>query len=93
MIRRSLVSSCLRRSGRDRREDRLHVQFNLKNKKTSDLAIEWAIEWFDSAGFRIDVPHNWKATKLVGQGFETIARTAPTPEAAGFRLGVRKHRR
>ena len=74
----------------ERRENRLFVQFNLRNTKSSNLPIEWAIEWFDASGFRIDTPHHWTPAALGGKGYETISCTAPTPGASGFRLGVRK---
>jgi len=74
----------------ERRDDRLFVQFNLRNTRSSNLAIEWAIEWFDASGFLIDTPHRWEPASMGGKGYKTITRTAPTPEAAEFRLGVRK---
>ena len=73
-----------------RENDRLFVQFNLRNTRSSNLEIEWAIEWFDQAGFRIDTPTHWQPAAMGGKGFKTISQTAPTPAASGFRLGVRK---
>lgn len=74
----------------ERRDGKLFVQFNLRNTRSSNLAIEWAIEWFDASGFKIDTPRRWQPAALGGKGFETITQTAPTPEASSFRLGVRK---
>lgn len=74
----------------ERRDGRLLVQFNLRNTRSSNLAIEWAIAWFDGSGFRIDVPEHWTPAALGGKGYETVTRTAPTPEASSFRLGFRK---
>lgn len=74
----------------ERRDGRLHVQFNLRNTRSSNLAIEWAIAWFDGSGFRIDVPEHWTPAAIGGKGYETVTRTAPTPEASSFRLGFRK---
>ena len=39
---------------------------------------------------RIDMPEHWTPAALGGKGYETIRRTAPTPEASSFRLGFRK---
>lgn len=67
---------------------RLHVQFELHNKKTRDLAFEYAVSWRDPAGFAIDTPWHWKPMSIVGQGFRTIAVTGPTPEASQWELHV-----
>jgi uncharacterized protein YcfL len=74
----------------ERRDGRLHVQFNLRNKRASRLPIEWRILWLDAAGFLIDSPGGWTPVVLGGKGFEPIARTAPTPEASGYRMMFRK---
>lgn len=74
----------------ERRDDRLFVQFNLRNTRSSNLEVEWALEWFDASGFRIDIPRNWRPAAMGGKGYQTITQTAPTPAATGFRLGVRK---
>jgi len=73
-----------------RREDRLFVQFDLHNKTNSNLSVEWALEWRDDQGFKIDAPENWRPLQLGGRGYETITATAPVPQASTFRLGVRK---
>ncbi len=74
----------------ERRDGRLFVQFDLKSTRSSNLAFEWSLEWFDASGFRIDAPKHWTPISLGGMGFETLSQTAPSPEASGFRLGVRK---
>ena len=73
-----------------RRDERLHVQFDLKNTTNQNLDIEWAIEWLDDDLMKVDWPENWRPTTVGGQGYETIAQTAPIPEASSFRLGIRK---
>jgi len=72
----------------ERRDGRLHVQFELHNKRTANLAIEWTVDWFDDGGFRIDWPRRWSPVSLVGQGYNTIAFTAPVPEASQWRFAV-----
>ncbi len=74
----------------ERRDGRLHVQFDLQNKRDSNLAFEWSMEWFDSAGFRIETGDHWTPVVLGGKGFETIAMTAPTTEASIFKLAYRR---
>lgn len=73
----------------ERRDGRLHVQFDLQNKRGSNLAFEWQMEWFDSSDFKIDTQDHWTPIVIGGKGFETIAVTAPTPEASIFRLAYR----
>jgi len=74
----------------ERRDERLRVQFDLKNTTHADLAIEWAIDWKDGNGFRIDTARQWRPAMITGTGFESIQETAPVPEAAMFQLQVRK---
>ncbi len=74
----------------ERRDGRLFVQFELHNKRGSNLAFEWTVEWFDDAGFRIDWPQHWAPTALGGKGYEIISLTGPTPNASSWRLAVRK---
>ena len=74
----------------ERRDGRLFVQFNLRNTRPSNLAIEWAIVWLDSGGFQVDTQQHWTPAAMGGSGFETVSATAPTPEATGFRLGLRR---
>jgi uncharacterized protein YcfL len=72
------------------RDGRLRVQFDLKNTTPADLAVEWAIEWKDKSGFRINTRPHWQPAMVSGQGFHTIQATAPTPEAAVFQLLLRR---
>ena len=72
------------------RDGRLRVQFDLKNTTPGDLAVEWAIEWKDRSGFRIDTEPRWKPAMVTGQGFQTIQATAPTTDAAVFQLLLRR---
>lgn len=74
----------------ERRDDRLHVQFDLKNTTSADLAIEWAIEWRDAAGFVIDSARHWTPVVVGGKGFEPVQQTAPVPQAISFKLRLRK---
>ena len=74
----------------ERRNDRLHVQFNLRNQRPTNLPLEWTIVWHDSRGFRIDTARHWTPVTLGGKGFETLSSTAPVPAATGFKLGVRR---
>jgi uncharacterized protein YcfL len=74
----------------ERRDDRLFVQFNLKNTRNSNLAFEWTMEWFDASGFKISTAQHWTPVAIGGMGYETITQTAPTPEATSWRLGLRK---
>lgn len=70
--------------------DRLRVQFDLQNTTPSDLQVEWAIDWKNQNGFRIDTNPHWRPAMVTGKGFYAIQATAPTPDAKGFRLMLRK---
>jgi len=74
----------------ERRDNRLHIQFELKNTTGADLAIEWEIEWRDAGGFVIDTARHWTPAVVGGGGVEPIQETAPVPEAIGFKLRIRK---
>ena len=74
----------------ERRDDRLHVQFELHNRTNSNLSVEYALEWRDAKGFKIDSPANWRPMQVGGRGSKTISATAPVPAATEFQLGVRK---
>ena len=73
-----------------RREGRLFVQFDLQNRTNSNLAVEYALEWRDDQGFKVDSPANWRPVQVGGRGSHTITATAPVPAASTFTLGVRK---
>lgn len=72
----------------ERRDGRLHVQFELRNKSTSNLAFGWMVEWFDDSGFLIDYPSHWTPVSMGGQAYKTISVTAPVPAASQWRLAV-----
>ena len=72
------------------RDDCLRVQFDLKNTTPADLQVEWAIDWSDSSGFRIDTNPHWRPTIVSGQGFHAIQAVAPTPEARVWKLALRR---
>lgn len=72
------------------RDERLRVQFDLKNTTPADLAIEWLIEWKDRNGFRIDTNPHWQPTLVTGQGFHSIQAIAPAADAVVFQLLLRR---
>ena len=74
----------------ERRDERLHVQFELHNRRTRDMSFEYAVSWFDASGFVIDHPWRWTPMTIVGQGFKNINITGPTPEASQWKLHVQK---
>ncbi len=67
--------------------DLLQVQFDLRNKKTSNLRFDWAVDWFDAEGFRIDdTTRHWKRETLGPGGMISIQVIAPRPQAQELRL-------
>jgi uncharacterized protein YcfL len=71
-------------------DDRMHVQFDLHNKRNTTLPMEWKLEWQDASGFKIDAPQHWRPLVLGGGAVETLAATAPTPQASIWKLRVRR---
>ncbi|HED64015.1 MAG TPA: DUF1425 domain-containing protein [Planctomycetes bacterium] len=71
-----------------RKDGRLQVAFDLRSTRASDMAFEWSLIWLDDHGFPLPTPRNWNPAFLRGKGFLTVTRTAPTPEATGFRLAL-----
>lgn len=72
------------------RDDRLRVQFDLKNTTPGDLQVEWAIKWSDPSGFQIDTNPHWRPAMITGQGFHVIQAVAPTPDAKAWKLELRR---
>jgi uncharacterized protein YcfL len=70
--------------------DFLVVQFELHNKRNSQLNVEWSVDWFDEVGLLIVSTENWRPLAIGGRGFEMIQITAPTPSAHSWRLKVQK---
>lgn len=70
--------------------EHMRVQFDLQNTTPADLAVEWAIDWRDQNGFRIDTNPHWRQAMVTGKGFHSIQATAPTTDAKAFKLMLRK---
>lgn len=73
-----------------RKGDFLVVQFELHNKRSGQLNLEWSVDWFDEVGMLIVSNENWRPLQIAGRGFEMIQITAPTPSAHSWRLKVQK---
>lgn len=69
--------------------ERLQVQFDLENQRSTNLAFEWAVDWQDDSGFKIDFPQRWQPQVIGGGGRETFSITGPTPAASVWRLKIR----
>lgn len=72
-----------------RADGRLHVQFDLRNRRNTTSPIEWRLEWQDASGFKVDSLDTWTPLVIGGGGSETVSAVGPTPEAAIWRLSVR----
>src|SRR5262249_11666013 len=66
------------------------VQFDLKNTTGGALAVEWALDWKDASGFRIDTNPHWQPVMVAGQNSHSIQASAPPPAATSFQLQLRK---
>ena len=74
----------------ERRDGYLVGQFELHNKRGSQIALEWTVDWFDGSKFKIDTNESWRPLKIGGKGFEVVQIIGPTPEAHSWRLKVQK---
>jgi hypothetical protein len=74
----------------ERRDGRLFVQFELKNTTGAEQRIEWTLDWLDSADFHIDSVRSWTPALVGGNGVIPIQATAPTLQAKGFKLRLRR---
>jgi uncharacterized protein YcfL len=70
-------------------EQRLHVQFELHNRRSSEVDFDWAMQWFDDSGFVLDLPKDWRPVALSGDAFEYVSVTAPLPAASQYKLALR----
>ena len=73
-----------------RRDGFLICQFDLHNKRASDIQLEWSVDWFDADGLEIQVQERWRPQVISGGGFETVQITGPTMAAERWRLAVRR---
>lgn len=73
----------------ERRDGRLHVQFELNSELTGAAHIEWMAEWFDERGFLIDVPRHWEPVTIGPRGHQSCTIVGPTPSASAWKLSVR----
>jgi uncharacterized protein YcfL len=72
-----------------RENDRLVVQFDLENRRSSRLEFAWAVDWFDAHGFQIaDATRRWEPISISGYAVQTLKVVAPRPEATSWRLQV-----
>lgn len=73
----------------ERRDGRLHVQFELASELSSSARIEWMAEWFDDRGFLIDVPRHWEPVTIGPGGHHPCTIVGPSPAASAWKLSVR----
>jgi len=74
----------------ERRDGRLFVQFELKNTTGAEQRIEWCLDWLDASDFHIDSVRSWTPAVVGGNGVIPIQATAPTLQAKGFKLRIRR---
>ncbi len=70
-------------------DNRLQVQFDLRNKRSSTTEFAWTVDWFDASGFQVaQGSRHYEPLSLGGGAWKTLTITAPTPEAVSWRLGI-----
>lgn len=69
--------------------DCLEFQATIANKKSSDLRIQWLVEWYDAQGFKLDDPtQTWHPAILNGKAELDVRRISPTPQATRAKIRV-----
>lgn len=71
-------------------DGRLLAQFDVMNRRSSQLRVEYKVEWFDAAGFEVETIENWTPVVIGGKGSETVTLSAPTPSVVRWRVQVRR---
>ena len=66
----------------------LRCQFELHNKRSTAMKLEWKVDWFDGSGFRVETNEPWRPLTIGGYGYEIIQIVAPSLEAEVWRLRV-----
>lgn len=72
-----------------RRSGRLYVQADLHNTGDTPLAMEYAVDWFDSSGFQVEMLDHWHPLAIGPNVVETVSLAAPVPSVSRWRLQVR----
>jgi uncharacterized protein YcfL len=72
-----------------REEGLLVVQFELKNNRSSQQRLAYAVDWFDDSGFKIpDTTRRWEPIAIGGYGSHVLTIKSPTPNATAWKLQV-----
>ena len=70
-------------------DDRMVVEFDVKNERSRHLEFAWSVDWFDASGFHVaDVSRRWEPVALAGNGQTTLTIIAPNPVASSWKLMV-----
>ena len=71
----------------------LKIQAELQNTTDLRQLVNYRFDWVDQDGIRIDTPlSSWSALSLAAKERRLITATAPTPDAADFRLSLLEKR-
>ena len=72
-----------------RRNDLLVVQFDLVNRRSSQTAFQWTVDWLDKQGLKVSAPtQHWEAERLAGYASKTISIVAPSAAASQWQFQV-----
>ncbi|MGF1485147.1 MAG: YcfL family protein [Opitutales bacterium] len=65
----------------------LRIQAEIFNSTNKRQEVNYRVDWFDQDGIVIDSPmSSWKRISLAGKDTQPITATAPSPNAADFRI-------
>ena len=72
-----------------RRNDLLNVQFDLVNRRGTQVAFQWTVDWFDKDGLKVpDATQHWEPVRMPGYASNTITIVAPSAAATQWQLQV-----
>ena len=72
-----------------RRNDLLVVQFDLVNKRSTQTAFQWTVDWFDKQGLIVpNATQHWEPVRQAGYASNTITIVAPSAAATQWQLQI-----
>ena len=73
--------------GLSMREGRRVVSLDLCNEAERTIQFSWAVEWMDRTGATCPgTPAEWQVARLKSGATSSVEITAPTPQAASWRI-------
>jgi uncharacterized protein YcfL len=68
----------------------IEAQVLVRNESDRDVSFEYRFLWYNAGGFEMSSVTSWIPATLTGKEARGFKSVSPGPDAAGFRLMVRK---